>query len=179
MILTVTLTKALKDVQDHPNIDWYKYYFEELIRFAVKNGTDEFLLDYEETARQVAAGFFDMEFIIKSDTDDPKDFRIYNKPGTGSTYVNNPAYVTNEWEDENRPGWTWWILGDGKNIIRQGIGCRRGHYYIDVHEGNSRGRNSDGSQFWGIEILHNKKDFRKRVNEYIAHGYVTEGIFTV
>lgn len=37
----------------------------------------------------------------------------------------------------------------------------------------------DGSQFWGIEILHNKKEFRKRVNEYIAHGYVTEGIFTV
>ena len=53
------------------------------------------------------------------------------------------------------------------------INSRRGHYYVSYHDGISR--HNDGSEFWGLHIVHNKVELNKYIKKLVSEGYVEKG----
>ena len=108
----------------------------------------------------------------------PKEFRTFKDaekevkrlrnmekgiPGGGSAYIITDKNMNPLKESTNE------TMDEGKKRFYQQDGIGRAKYTISYHDGKSK--HKDGSDFYGIQILKNKKDLEKFRNDLLKKGY--------
>lgn len=165
-----------------------EYLYSEYVDFMFRHGKDvntvsvgydnvepsDDIYDKELVVKMMKRGNFDAELIVDPETDDPRDFRVFDRYGRFFPGYNHPY----DYKECGTPwlfGWSSWFVGDGKKLIRRGISGCVSKYCIDWHEANGRGRHSDGSRFWGIHLGNNKRKMNEDIKEFLKQGYEFEG----
>ena len=108
----------------------------------------------------------------------PKEFRTFKDaekevkrlrnmekgiPGGGSAYIITDKNMNPLKESTNE------TMDEGKKRFYQQDGIGRAKYTISYHDGKSK--HKDGSDFYGIQILKNKKELEKFRSELLKKGY--------
>jgi hypothetical protein len=65
-------------------------------------------------------------------------------------------------------------VNEGKKRFKTGYGIGKAKYVISHHNGVDK--HDDGSDFYGISIYNNQKDFEKGKQDFLSKGYVAESV---
>ena len=117
---------------------------------------------FKVTKGKTLVGKQKVERIILQNVANPKGVKyyLYQRNGNVTMAIGNMAATI---EDINES------VNEGKKRFYQQDGIGRAKYTISYHDGKSK--HKDGSDFYGIQILKNKKDLEKFRSELLKKGY--------
>ena len=117
---------------------------------------------FKVTKGKTVVGKQKVERIILQNVANPKGVKyyLYQRNGNVTMAIGNMAATI---EDINES------VNEGKKRFYQQDGIGRAKYTISYHDGKSK--HKDGSDFYGIQILKNKKDLEKFRSELLKKGY--------